>query len=120
VGPLDQTAGSSSDVAQPPVERATAPPRSRAHLLAVSLALLFLVCACATPPRRQAVPLSFETQATVSGFPYGIRYFPRDAKRLQVFQDDFVESWKREEAWNCPSASNFAGNMLIRRSNVQL
>jgi len=99
VGPLDQTARSSSDVAQPPVERATAPARSRALLLAVSLALLFLVCACATPPRRQAVPLSFETQATVSGFPYGIRYFPRDAKRLQVFQDDFVESWKREEAY---------------------
>ena len=45
------------------------------------------------------MPLAFETQATVTGFPYGIRYFPRDAKRLQVFQDDFVESWKREEAY---------------------
>ena len=76
-----------------------APARSRALVLAVSLAALSIVGGCATPPRRQAVPLAFETRATVSGFPYGIRYFPRDAARLEVFQDDFVESWKREEEY---------------------
>ena len=99
VRPLDVTPESSSDAAKPPAERTVARARSRALVLAVSLAALPLVWGCATPPRRQAVPLAFETQATVTGFPYGIRYFPRDAKRLQVFQDDFVESWKREEAY---------------------
>ncbi|MEO8034144.1 MAG: patatin-like phospholipase family protein, partial [Acidobacteriota bacterium] len=52
---------------------------------------------CATATRRRAVPSSVQTTATVSGFPYGIRYFPRDAKRLEVFQKDFVESWAREK-----------------------
>ncbi len=73
--------------------------RSRARLIAVWLLTLpVLISGCATPTRRQAVPLAFETLATVSGFPYGVRYFPRDARRLSLFEEDFVDSWKREEA----------------------
>ena len=30
------------------------------------------------------------------------------------------KSWKRDDAHICPSASNLVGNMLMRRSNVQL
>ena len=56
---------------------------------------------CATATRRQAVPADQQTTATVAGFPYGIRYFPRDAARLDVFQKDFVESWARERAYCC-------------------
>ena len=54
---------------------------------------------CATATRRQAVPLHLETQAVVSGFPDGIRYFPRDAAQLKQFEEDFVESWKLEQAY---------------------
>jgi len=45
------------------------------------------------------VPLPLETKAVVSGFPDGIRYFPRDATQLRDFEADFVESWKREQAY---------------------
>jgi predicted acylesterase/phospholipase RssA len=54
---------------------------------------------CATATRRQAVPADEQTTATVAGFPYGIRYYPRDAARLDVFKKDFVESWARERAY---------------------
>ena len=53
---------------------------------------------CATATRRKAVPVNQQTTATVAGFPYGIRYFPRDGARLDVFKKDFVESWARERA----------------------
>jgi hypothetical protein len=58
-----------------------------------------LLNACATPTRRPAVPLNLSTEAMVTGFDYRIRYFPRDAGHLQKFTEDFVESWKLEEAY---------------------
>jgi Patatin-like phospholipase len=66
--------------------------------LAPAVLAAFLLSACATPQRRQAVPLSLETEARVTGFDYRIRYFPRDAGHLEKFSQDFVESWKLEEA----------------------
>ncbi len=45
------------------------------------------------------MPADEQTTATVAGFPYGIRYYPRDAARLDVFRKDFVESWGRERAY---------------------
>ncbi len=54
---------------------------------------------CATATRRKAVPVNQQTTATVAGFPYGIRYFPRDGARLDVFKKDFAESWAREKAY---------------------
>jgi predicted acylesterase/phospholipase RssA len=61
-------------------------------------ALALLVGGCASPPRRQAVPLNLVTQVDVTGFPPGIRYFPRDAEDVQQFERDFVDSWARERA----------------------
>jgi len=74
---------------------------ARARRLGLPLAAVaaFLAQACATATRRQAVPLHLETQAVVSGFPDGIRYFPRDAAQLHQFEEDFAESWKREQAY---------------------
>ena len=69
----------------------------RAALLLVLAALLAQGCVTAT--RRKAVPSELQTRATVAGFPYGIRYFPRDVARLEVFRKDFVESWARERAY---------------------
>ena len=45
------------------------------------------------------MPLDLETRAVVSGFPEGIRYFPRDATQLSEFEQDMFESWKREKAY---------------------
>jgi predicted acylesterase/phospholipase RssA len=75
---------------------------TRALLAAAASAVAataLLTQGCATTSRRQAVPLAFETKAVVAGFPAGIRYFPRDATQLQEFEADFVESWKREQAY---------------------
>jgi len=77
-------------------------------LRAVVFAAL-LVQGCATATRHKAVPQSLQTAATVSGFPYGIRYFPRDAARLEVFKKDFVESWAREKAYL--SSQGYTGPM---------
>ncbi len=78
--------------------------RSEAAARMCRLAPLFAAAAllaqgCATATRRQAVPVDQQTTATVAGFPYGIRYYPRDATRLEVFKKDFVESWAREKAY---------------------
>ncbi len=54
--------------------------------------------ACASAPRRPAVPSNLVTQAEVAGFPPGMRYFPRDAEDVQLFERDFVDSWARERA----------------------
>ena len=45
------------------------------------------------------MPPALETKAVVSGFPEGIRYFPRDATQLSDFEQDMFESWKRGEAY---------------------
>ncbi len=72
---------------------------TRIRFAPLALLAVLLAQGCATATRRQAVPLSLQTQATVVGFPYGIRYFPRDAARLELFREDFVESWAREKAY---------------------
>jgi predicted acylesterase/phospholipase RssA len=69
-----------------------------AILLAILAAVLFQSCASATA-RRNAVPADLEDQAEVTGFPPGMRYFPRDAEHVALFEKDFVESWARERAY---------------------
>jgi hypothetical protein len=71
----------------------------RIRLVTLAVLAAFLAQGCATATRRQAVPLHLETQAVVSGFPDAIRYFPRDARQLFEFEEDMVESWKREQAY---------------------
>lgn len=68
----------------------------RFRLVPLAILAAFLAQGCATATRRQAVPLHLETKAVVSGFPEGIRYFPRDATQLLEFEQDMVDSWKRE------------------------
>lgn len=70
--------------------------RSRRAAAALAAAALLLVNACASTPRRQAVPSGLETDAEVVGFPSDIRYFPRDAQHVEQFERDFIESWARE------------------------
>ncbi len=71
---------------------------TRIRFAPLALLAALLAQGCATATRRQAVPSSLQTEATVVGFPYGIRYFPRDTARLELFREDFVESWAREKA----------------------
>jgi predicted acylesterase/phospholipase RssA len=65
---------------------------------AAAAAALF-VLGCATTTRQKAVPAELQSKATVTGFPDGIRYFPRDAGHIVKFQQDFVDSWEREKAY---------------------
>jgi hypothetical protein len=53
---------------------------------------------CATATRGPAVPQHLETQAVVSGFPDGIRYFPSNANDLALLDKDWVESVERDRA----------------------
>lgn len=76
----------------------------RARRLRRSLASVAWVAAagataagCASATRSPAVPVDLQTSAVVKGFPGTIRYFPRDAGDIKDFEQDFVESWKREE-----------------------
>jgi predicted acylesterase/phospholipase RssA len=74
--------------------------RVRGALVFASILAALLLQACSTPTRIQAVPLALETKAYPAGFPHGMRYFPRDAERVELFKEDFLESWKREqEQW---------------------
>lgn len=62
--------------------------------------LLSVLQGCAsTPRRREAVPSGRENDARVVGFPGGIRYHPRDAGHVGEFEQDFLESFDRERAW---------------------
>jgi predicted acylesterase/phospholipase RssA len=55
---------------------------------------------CAQAGRRvAAVPSALEAEASVSGMNYGIRYFPRDPARVQLFIDDYLKSLRLEEAY---------------------
>jgi len=66
---------------------------------ALVVAFVVLVVGCASPERRAAVPAQFVAEAEVYGFPTtGIRYFPRDAEDVDLFEKDFVASWARERA----------------------
>ena len=74
-------------------------PSSRISAAVLLAAQALLVGGCATPTRRPAVPLKFQTAAEVAGFPPDLRYFPRDEQDVQLFEKDFVESWARERAY---------------------
>ena len=74
-------------------------PDHRPRAAGLAALAVCLLSACATPTRRPAVPLALSTEARVTGFDYRVRYFPRDTGHLQKFEEDFVESWKREEAY---------------------
>jgi predicted acylesterase/phospholipase RssA len=73
------------------------PPKSVA-ILVLTLTLVILQ-GCAAHSRHAAVPSGLDAKATVSGMEYGIRYFPRDPERVQVFIDDYVKSMEREDAY---------------------
>ena len=60
--------------------------------------VLLLQC-CTTVTRRRAVPAELQADSEVAGFPAGMRYFPRDAHDVELFQKDFVESWARERVY---------------------
>ena len=63
------------------------------RLLAVAAAVEI---GCASTERRPAVPFELSMQATVVGFPAGIRYFPRDATDVKEFERDFLASNEAE------------------------
>jgi len=65
-------------------------------ILAISLAILQ---GCAAKVRVAAVPSALVAQTNVSGMDYGIRYFPRDPARVQLFIDDYVKSLEVERAY---------------------
>ena len=67
---------------------------------AVCLAMLVLTIGCASTARKPAVPFELSTQATVAGFPAGIRYFPRDATDVKEFERDFLRSNEIEKAYS--------------------
>ena len=74
-----------------------ASPKSFAILvLTVSLVILQ---GCASHSRHAAVPSGLDAKATVSGMEYGIRYFPRDPERVQVFINDYLKSLELEGAY---------------------
>ncbi len=62
-----------------------------------ALLLLLGAFGCASAERRPAVPFELSTQATVVGFPAGIRYFPRDATDVKEFERDFLASNETEK-----------------------
>jgi predicted acylesterase/phospholipase RssA len=73
------------------------PPKPVATFL-LTFALVILQ-GCAAHSRHAAVPSGLDAKATVSGMEYGIRYFPRDPERVQVFIDDYVKSMELGEAY---------------------
>jgi len=74
-----------------------ASPKSVAILI-LTLSLVILQ-GCAVRKRHAAVPSDLEAKASVSGMEYGIRYFPRDPERVQLFIDDYLKSLELEDAY---------------------
>ena len=74
-----------------------ASPKSVAKLI-LTLSLVILQ-GCAARSRHAAVPSDLVAKAIVSGMDYGIRYFPQDPERVQVFIEDYVKSMEREDAY---------------------
>ena len=70
----------------------------RLAILMLTLSLVILE-GCVPRARHAAVPSDLEANASVSGMDYGIRYFPRDPARVQLFIDDYLKSLKLEEAY---------------------
>ena len=65
-----------------------------AAMVAIGAALLIFVWRPAA--RSDAVPLALQSDVTVPGQPARIRYFPRDARHVTVFVEDYQESLDRE------------------------
>ena len=62
-------------------------------LMTVLAAALSLSCSVA---RHTAVPAGLETRAYLVGFTDAIRYYPRDAGHVKLFEQDFLDSLTRE------------------------
>ena len=75
------------------------PARTLPRAILLSAAASVLLQGCASAARRAAVPANLEAEANVSGFPAGIRYFPRDAGHVTEFERDYRSSLEREKAW---------------------
>jgi predicted acylesterase/phospholipase RssA len=73
--------------------------RSDRYLILILTLSLVILQGCAARARLPAVPSALEANATVSGMIAGIRYFPRDPARVQLYIDDYLESLKLEEAY---------------------
>ena len=57
-----------------------------------------LAFGCAPTARRDAVPADLQADVTVPGQPARVRYFPREARHVAVFVQDYLESLDRERA----------------------
>ncbi len=75
------------------------PKRAPFSMVSLLLALVFVALSqgCAMT-RNAAVPLELENQAEVPGFTDSIRYLPRDAHDLELFERDFLGCLEREAA----------------------
>ena len=73
--------------------------RTDRYLILILTLSLLILQGCAARRRVAAVPSALEAEASVSGMDYGIRYFPRDPERVQLFIDDYLKSLELEEAY---------------------
>ena len=73
--------------------------RTERYLILILTLSLVILQGCAARARLPAVPSALEAEASVSGMNYGIRYFPRDPARVQLFIDDYLKSLELEEAY---------------------
>ena len=67
---------------------------SEAAAIAAFVAAL-LALGCGPTARGDAVPLALQAEAAVPGQP-GVRYFPRDARHVALFVNDYLESLDKE------------------------
>jgi predicted acylesterase/phospholipase RssA len=79
-------------------ERFDAGRTDRYLILTLTLSLV-ISQRCAAQARHAAVPSALEAKASVAGMDYGIRYFPRDPARVQLFIDDYLKSLELEKAY---------------------
>ena len=73
--------------------------RTGRYLILILTLSLFILQLCASRARLAAVPSALEAEASVTGMNYGIRYFPRDPARVQLFIDDYLASLELEKAY---------------------
>jgi predicted acylesterase/phospholipase RssA len=69
-----------------------------AVLLLTTVLAAALTQSCAVV-RHTAVPAGLETRADLAGFTDAIRYYPRDARHLKLFEQDILDSLTREAAY---------------------
>lgn len=72
--------------------------RSANAMALAAMALAALLAQGCVMARHEAVPRELEDMAQVAGFTGSIRYFPRDARDLKRFEQDFLECLEREAA----------------------